>query len=98
MSLQWSQPLNLSQVLVYSLGCERGRRWILIHGIAVKYFKVAGRIEFYVYVTDFALKRRKIYSFLRKMWFMLGKFGLQSRDAMHLKSFFIRNNLVRSSL
>jgi len=42
----------------------------------MKYFRVVGMIEFYVYVTDFALKRRKIYSFLRKMWFILGKFGL----------------------
>jgi hypothetical protein len=57
MSLQWSQPLNLSQVLVYSLGCERGRRWILIQSIAIKYFKFVGMIEFYVYVTDIALKR-----------------------------------------
>jgi len=48
----------------------------LIHSIAIKFFKVVGMIEFYVYVTDFALKRRKIYSFLRKMWFILGKFGL----------------------
>jgi hypothetical protein len=84
MSLQWSQPLNLSQVLVYCLGYERGIRCILIHSIAMKYFRVVGMIEFYVYVTDFALKRRKIYSFLRKMWFILGKFGLQSRDTMHL--------------
>ncbi len=89
MSLQWSQPLNLSQVLVYSLGYERGRRWILIHSIAAKYFKVAGMNEFYVYVTDFALKGREIYSFLRKMWFILGKLWLQSRDTMHLKSLFI---------
>jgi hypothetical protein len=71
MSLQWSQPLDLSQVLVYGLGCEHGRRWILKHSIIIKYAKVVGMVEFYVYVTDFASKRRKIYSFLRKMWFIL---------------------------
>jgi len=64
----------------------------------MKYFRVVGMIEFYVYVTDFALKRRKIYSVLRKMWFILLKLWLQSHDTMHLKSFFIRNNLVRSAL
>jgi hypothetical protein len=66
MSLQWSQPLNLSQVLVYSLGCEHGRRWILKHSIVIKYTKVVGMVEFYVYVTDIVLKRRKIYSFFTK--------------------------------
>ncbi len=89
MSLQWSQPLNLSQVLVYSLGCERGRGWILIYSIAVKYFRVTGMIDIYVYATDFTLKRRIIYSVPRKMRFILGKFRLQSRDTMPLKSFFI---------
>ena len=39
---------------------------VLIHSLAIKYFKPFGMIEFYVYVTDFALKRRKIYSFLKK--------------------------------
>ncbi len=86
MSSQWSQPLNLSQVLVYSLGCEHGRRWILKHSIVIKYTKVVGIVEFYVYVTYSAFKRRKIYSFLRKMWFILWKLWLQSRDTMHLIS------------
>jgi hypothetical protein len=75
MSLQWSQPLNLSQVLVYSLGCEHGRRWILKHSVILKYTKVVEKDEFYIYVTDFAFKRRKIYSFLRKMWFILENLG-----------------------
>jgi hypothetical protein len=73
MSLQWSQPLNLSRVLVYSLGCERGRRWILKHSINIKYTKVVGMVEFYVYVTDFAFKRRKIYSFFKKNVVYIGK-------------------------
>jgi len=73
MSLQWFQPLNLSQVLVYCLGYERGIRCILIHSIAMKYFRVVGMSEFYVYVTGFALKRGKIYSFLRNNVVYIGK-------------------------
>ncbi len=45
MSLQWSQPLNLSQVLVYSLGCEHGRRRNLKHIDVMKYFKFVGTIK-----------------------------------------------------
>ncbi len=55
------------------LGCERGRRWISIYSIAIKYFKVVGMIKFFVYVTDFALKRRKIYSFFKKNVVYIGK-------------------------
>jgi hypothetical protein len=34
---------------------------VLIHSFAIKYIKLVGMIEFYVYVTDFAFKGRKIY-------------------------------------
>ncbi len=56
----------MSQVLVYSLGCELGGRWILKHSIVIKYTKAVGMIELYVYVTGFAFKRGKIYSVFRK--------------------------------
>jgi hypothetical protein len=88
MSLQWSQPLNLSQVIVYSLGCEHGRRWILKHSIVIKYIKFVGLVQFRVYVTDFASRIKNICQVLGKMWFILQKFGLQSRDTTHLKSFY----------
>jgi hypothetical protein len=73
MSLQWSQPLNLFQVLVYSLGNERGGRWILKHSLVIKYAKVVVMVEIYLYITVFAFKRRKIYSFLKKNVVYIGK-------------------------
>jgi hypothetical protein len=36
------------------------------HSIILEYTKVIVKVEFYVYVTDFFSKRRKIYSFSRK--------------------------------
>jgi hypothetical protein len=63
MSLQWSQPLNLSQVPVYSLGCEHGRRWILKHSIVIKYTKVAGMIEFMYMLQILPPKEEKFIRF-----------------------------------
>jgi len=39
---------------------------VLIHSLAIKYIKLVGIIEFYVYVTDFALKGKKKFICFKK--------------------------------
>jgi hypothetical protein len=44
---QWSQPLNLSQVLERNLGLEHGRSYIVEKRIISKYIGVYGEGEFF---------------------------------------------------
>ncbi len=71
---------------------------LLRQNIISKYIGVNGGSEFLVMCYESDLFSWKNMPILRKMRFILRKFELRSRDTMHLKSFFTRNILVRSSL
>ena len=76
MSLQWSQPLNLSQVLVYSLGCEHGRRRNLKHIDVIKYFKSVERSYMYMLLTFFfSQKGEKFIRFQEKCGLYCENYG-----------------------